>query len=453
MGNLLVSLRNAAGAMKVFERGMGVVQSNVANASTPGYARQSQLFEAMRFDLDIGLPGGVQSAGTQDSRNAYAEATVRQRLAGYGYADERTQQLARLEPVFDIGAASGIGGALNKMFNAFSALSVAPNDLSARRMVLDRAGELARAFQSTASGLSGVVATVDAGLTHQVEEINRLGGRIAELNQRFRQDFLAQQDAGLQAQMHNLLEELAEVTDFTALPASDGSMTVYLGGQTLLAIGDRQYKISADASGSPARLLDASGNDITGQISGSRLKALLQLRNEVLPDQQFQLNRLAQSVADQVNTVLGGGVDLNGQTPVTPLFVYDTSAGAAATLTVSGLRPEELAAASSAAHGGNQVALDAAALAGTKTIDGYTFTQFYASLAAQAGRLLSSARDSLATNAQLTSQARQFRDDLQKVNLDEEAIHLVELQRAYQASARLVQTLNDMTETVINLIR
>jgi len=453
MGNLLVSLQNAAGAMRIFERGIGVVQGNVTNASTPGFARQRQLLESMRFDLDAGLPGGVRSAGTQDSRDQYAEASVRQRLSGFGLADERAQQLERLEPVFDIRANSGLGGALNELFASFSALSVAPNDLSARRVVLDQAGELARAFQSTAVGLSTAVASVDEGLAHQAREINRIGGQIAELNREFRMDYTAQQDAGLQAQMHNLLDELSELADYTVLRADDGSSTIYLGGQTLLTMGDRQYKISVDTSGASALVLDAEARDITDQLSGGRLTALLEVRNQILPEQRFQLDRLAQSLADGVNSVLAGGVDMNGQQPVKPLFQYDAALGSAVTLNVTDLRPEELAAAAGTAPGGNAVALDAASLADAKSIDGYTFTQFYASLAADAGRLLSAARESQETSGQLTSQARQLRDELQQVNLDEEAIYLIEMQRAYQASARLVQTLNEMTETVINLIR
>ena len=57
MGNMMASLRNASAALKVFERGIGVVQSNVSNASTRGYAKQRQGLEAMRTDPDRGLPG------------------------------------------------------------------------------------------------------------------------------------------------------------------------------------------------------------------------------------------------------------------------------------------------------------------------------------------------------------------------------------------------------------
>jgi len=46
-----------------------------------------------------------------------------------------------------------------------------------------------------------------------------------------------------------------------------------------------------------------------------------------------------------------------------------------------------------------------------------------------------------------------MRDDLQSVNLDEEAALLLQYQRGYQAMARVIQTLNDMTDTLINIVR
>ena len=46
-----------------------------------------------------------------------------------------------------------------------------------------------------------------------------------------------------------------------------------------------------------------------------------------------------------------------------------------------------------------------------------------------------------------------LRSELQDVSLDEEAAQMIQFQRAYQASAQLFKTINDMTETVMSLIR
>jgi flagellar hook-associated protein 1 FlgK len=454
MGNLLVSLRNTAEAMRVYERGMGVVQANVTNASTPGYARQRQVLEAMRMDLDAGLPGGVRSGGTLDGRNEYAEALVRRRAESLGYADERARQLDALEPVYDISSSGSLSSAMDRLFQSFSALTVAPNDLAARQVVLDRASELARNFRAMDASLQDASASTDKSLAQQVDAINRVVAGITALNKQFRADFEVQNDAGVQAQMNNLLEQLSELGNFTVLRNDDGSATVYLGGQTLVAVGEQQLPIALDASSSvSARILDAAGQDVTGQVDGGRLAALLEIRNQTLPAKRGELDRLAQTLADAVNTVLAGGVDLDGNPPVKNLFQYDAMLGAARTLTTTDLAPRELAAAASGSPGGNGVALQASALGQAKVLDGGTFTQFFAAQAADVGRMASEARAERDSNQGLVTQARQFREEIQGVNLDQEAVALIEYQRAYQAAAQLVRTLNDMTETVINLIR
>jgi flagellar hook-associated protein 1 len=239
----------------------------------------------------------------------------------------------------------------------------------------------------------------------------------------------------------------------TVLYAEDGSANVYIGGQSLLVIGERQYPLTADIAGHQSRVLGSDGSDISGQIGGGRLESLLELNNTVFPAHQADLDRLAEAVADGVNGVLAGGVDLNGQAPSRNLFAYNVGLGSARTLQTNDLAPAELALAAPAAPGGNAGSLQLEALFRGKNIDGITYSQFYGNMAAEAGRQVTGARQSLAGQEQLTAQAREMRDELQKVNLDEEAIVLLEFQRAYQAAAQLIQTINEMTETMVNMIR
>lgn len=452
MGNLIVSLQNAAGAMRVFERGMSVVQSNVTNASTPGYARQTQSLAAMTFDLDRGLPGGVMSAGTLSSRSDAAEMSVRRQITGFGGADERAQQLARLEPVFDIAAGSGLASSINEFFQRFSVLTVAPNDLSARDAALDQARDLSAAFLRTSGGISSARTAADGSIGAQAAKLNGLLAELRALNLQFRTDYRAQQDAGLDARLQTLLGQIAEIADFTALRAGDGSVSVFLGGQTAVLMGDRLNPISATASGKEMRLVDSEGNEVTHMVSGGRLAGLLDFRNNLLPGYQNEVDRLAGALADTVNNALANGIDMDGNAPTMPLFSYDPS-GAGRTLTVNPLAARELALALPGAQGGNGNALVLAALDQQPSIDGATFSQQYGKIAASVGRDLGSAQEGVTRQRSLVAQAREMRDETSRVNLDEEAVTLMAFQRSYQASARMVQTLDEMLETVMSLLR
>ena len=61
MSNLLATLGSTAGALNAYDQVLQVTQNNVANASTPGYAKQRLLLEALPFDLATGATGGVHA--------------------------------------------------------------------------------------------------------------------------------------------------------------------------------------------------------------------------------------------------------------------------------------------------------------------------------------------------------------------------------------------------------
>jgi len=450
--SLYAALGASAEALQNFERALTVVQNNVVNASTPGFAKQRQTFVAKEFYPEQGLVGGAALAQRENARNQFAERGVRRQTSLAGRFDEMVTTLAQIETVFDATGESGIPAALSELFDSFSALSVSPNDPTARRLVLDRAGQAVRAFQSTSQSLSAAEAEARKQVPALVDRINTLAGLIRTFNTRVRQNFEAAADAGLDAQLHSTLEQISEIVDVQVLHQPDGTVTVLLGGQTPLVIGEHQYTVQADSSNSAVRLLDFQGQDVTAQVTGGRLSGAFEVVNTLVPSYRSDLNVLAASLADNVNATLGAGLDQYGL-PGTPLFSYNLPGDAASTLALTTITPEQLAAASTTAPGGNGNALDLANLGRTLTTNGQSFAGFYGKLVASVGRELATAGENQDTQRQLVAQARVLRADLQGVSLDEEAARLVELQRAYQAAARMVTVLDELTAATINMLR
>jgi flagellar hook-associated protein 1 FlgK len=453
MGNLLVSLFNSAKAMQVFDRQLAVIQNNVTNANTPGYVRQLQTIEAMPFEMESGQMGGVKAGPVLSSRSAYAEQSVRAQMSLLGQSEQKASDLAQVEPLFDLAENFGISGALNDFFQSFSQLSVNPNDAVARQAVIDRANEVAQSFNQAAAGLSNAAGNADRQTVNVVTSINTIAAQIRDLNAARRTDFNAASDAGMDAKMYSALEQLSEFVDFTVLQEQDGTFSVYLGGQTPLVLGDHQFEIQADVSSPETAILDSSGRDITGQISAGRLHALIDEKNTVIPGYLSDLNQLAQTFSDTVNLKLRAGVDANGAPPAVDLFSYDASVGAAISMAVTDITPDQIAAASAAAPGGNSNALDLAALVDAKVINGFTFTEYFGNIGARVGRDLATAQGNRSTQQALVSQARNLRDETSAVSFDEEAARLLQVQRAYQAAGTLLGVLNQITDTLMQVMR
>jgi flagellar hook-associated protein 1 FlgK len=478
MSNLLTSLISSANALSVFERALVVSQNNVSNASTPGYAAQRLVLEAAEFDPAVGLIGGVRAGEVLTARDIYAEQAVRRQLESLGYHAQTAESLAAIESVFDVSGGKGVVGALNGLFTSFSAWSLEPASTTARQAVVDKAQALAQSFAESSANLEKASQDTGRRIRETVGRINELGAELRDYNAARRQG--GAQDAGLDTKIQNALEELSELVNFTTLQQEDGSVTVLLGGQTPLLIGEHLYALRVGfdtptdpppdypGAASPAQVTGGDGQAITQQISGGRLAGLIDVRNNVLPSlagdayHAGDLNVLAKSVADRINQILTAGNISDGPPTVSgvPLFTYDATSEATIAATLA-LDPGITAAKLAAIRPGppyvsNGIALQLANLASPQDaadkIDGFSYVEFYGRAAGRVGRLLTDARENQDFKTQLVTQARSLRAELSGVSLDEEAIRIVEFQRAYQANAKMVSVLSDLTEIALGLM-
>lgn len=452
MGNLAVSLVNAATAMEAYEGALNVAENNVTNANTPGYADQVATFEAQPFDLATGAPGGVLLGPTQSTRDQYAEQSVRTQQTAVSYDQQQVSDLSTAQNYFSLSTTSGIAPAISQLFDDFSALSVTPNDTVARQTVLNDATALAQDFNQTANGLASQANALQESTSSTINSINQLATTIAQINSEQSQDPAGGTDAGVDANLNAALDQLSQYANFSVLQQPNGQVSVYLGGQSPLVMGDQSFAIQGDFSTPQTAILDSQGNDITSDITGGQLGAELDDNNTLLPSYESSLNTLAQTLADQVNNTLNNGIDENGAAPTTDLFSYNATTGAAATLSVNSLTTDQIAAALPGAPGGNGNALALAALANATVVNGYTFAQAYGNIGAQVGSDLSTAQNNSTTDQALLSQAESMRQQVSGVSLDNEAENLMEYEQSYDAISKMINVLNTLSLDTVNIL-
>jgi flagellar hook-associated protein 1 FlgK len=485
MSNLLAALNSAADAVSVFESALSVTSNNIDNSATPGYVEQIPTFEAMPFDSVGGASGGVRSGPVASARDIFAETAVQQAETTLGTWEEQVNTLQGLQGSFNVTGTAGIPAALNTLFSAFAAWGASPGDGTAQQSVLNGAQGLAQAFQQQATAISNAATSADSQLSNLVSQVNTLAGNI-------RQDNVdsatggGNTDSSDQADLYNNLEQLAEIVPITTVPQSDGTVTVLLGGQTPLVIGQTQYQISANIavpsnppptnpSAPPsAQVLDSNGNDITSEITTGKVGGLLQAVNGTLAQlqgsasQQGSLNQLAQTIADTVNGLLTRGniSDANPTTgapavPGVPLFTYNAGnpTGIASTLAVSpGITPGQLAAIDPGPpEVDNGIPLALANLATPQSaageIDNTSYTEFYGNMAGQLGTAISTAQNNQTTSQNALTQAQTLRQQSSSVDLNQEAIKVLQFQQSYQAASKMVTILDQTTQDFLDSIQ
>jgi len=480
MSNIMAGLIESANALNAFDQVLQVTQNNVANASTPGFAKQRLQLTAEPFQPP-GLLGGVAAGTLENSRNDFAEQAVRRESTVLGQQRQLAASLTSLQSVMDVSGTNGIPYALNNFFQSVSAWSQTPSDQAARQAVISRGADMAQAIRNASAALKGVAQDTDTQARNTVNQVNELVGQIQGYNHRILQSGSASYDSGMDASVHSTLEQLSTYIDFTTMREPDGTTTILLNGSTPLLIGDKQYALSEALTSPPsppalyanappkAQLRASDGTDVTAQTTGGQLGALLSVRNSILPSfqgdasQVGSLNTLAQGLADLVNQLLTSGNISDGPPPQPgiPLFTYDRASpvSVAATLSVDpSVTPGQLAAISPGPpEVSNGVPLALSQLAkptdSADEVDGFSLTQFYGNMAADVGNQLQQAQNSTQVQQSLVAQAQNQRQQISGVDINEEAMVAVEFQRAYEANSRLITVLDQLTLDTINMLQ
>jgi flagellar hook-associated protein 1 FlgK len=107
------------------------------------------------------------------------------------------------------------------------------------------------------------------------------------------------------------------------------------------------------------------------------------------------------------------------------------------------------------AVGNNEIALQLAQLAGQPqaALGGQTFSEDYGQIVTGLGQALASVNGQVADQSIVAGMLQRQRESVSGVSLDEEVTNLTKFQRAFEASSRVVTTIDELLETVINMKR
>lgn len=134
-------------------------------------------------------------------------------------------------------------------------------------------------------------------------------------------------------------------------------------------------------------------------------------------------------------------------------FEVSVKKNAAGYLSVSLADPNSVAASSTLAGvpGDNLNARALADLKDSATTDGATFNDYYNGIVTDIGFATSEASGSFGAQTKLVEELKAARESVSGVSIEEEAISLIKLQRAYEAAAKVMTTADRMMETLLNI--
>lgn len=448
------------------------VGHNIASKSVEGYSRQrvEQVtnFPVGEGKLRIGM--GAKAAVVTRVNNPYLEKQIGKEQSNLGFLSAKQDAMSRVESVYNEQVNKGLNQFVSDFFNAFRELGNNPESIATRTLVKETADSMTKDFKRVHGQLTGIQSELDQQIKTNINEINGLTTEIADLNERIHHVEIGGIPANDERDRRDLLiKKLGEKVNIKWAEGEDGSVTIAAGKSALLVAGNDAKQLFVQAT--PGTDRKGEGNfdiiyknsefatplKVTEQFTGGSVGGLLEIRDGLITELKNDVDEMAYNFATNINEVHSQGYNRFGETG---LDFFKQPAGykdAAAHLEVSNdiiTDPMRISAGLQMdSPGDNRVANQISALQYDKIMsDGNaSLDDFYNSMVGRVGVISHKTNTAQLAQQDGLKQLQNIRESISGVSLDEETTKMIEFQKAFDASARIVKAADEMMDTVLNL--
>jgi flagellar hook-associated protein 1 FlgK len=464
------TMEMARNAMQTARQGAEVAGHNLANASNPTYARQRvKISAAVAIPTDNGPQGSGSEVSMLEQIRDYAidKALVSEKSITK-YLEAKQRQLHRAEASLgqtldrqsiDAGesyGSFGVAEGLASLFSSFQSLSANPTSTAERQTVVFNAQKLAdkmnivdRRLGDLRNSINDEVEDEVANINMEIESVALLAASLGNT------ETVSGAGNEIKDALQASLEELSEYVNVSTTTNEDGKLSLFVDGYEMVTDNAMtgSVKLYTDTGGMNFLADNASSERISLQ-SGS-VKGLIDVRDDSIKDLQDQLNTLASNLITEVNALHQTGFNLSGVNDGSLTFFTGTNASDIGVDSAIISDPRLLQAAGTGEVGDNTV-IRAMAEVGDIAISGLsnmTFSEHYGNTISRFGQDMALTDTRLIDQQSVQTMLEKQRDSVQGVSIDEEVANLIIYQRAFQASARLISTMDTLMNDVLNLQR
>ncbi len=322
------ALSIAVSGLQLNQSETGIVAQNIARAGQAGYTAK----RVGTVDYQ-GLQGvyGLRAVVTREfDRSLYAQ--VVQSSAPTAYLETQQKYLSQLDQSMGTTTrGASVSSAIGEFDQALQSLVTSPDSASSRTTLVNSAQVLASRLNQASDDVQSLRSSAEAEIAGQIEQVNALTARIADLNTKI----VGQENAG--QDVTNLLDardqavrDLASYMDIQTLESNDGHLSVFTTtGLSLVADHGTQFEFDARGTLTAAtrwaaddderrvgtiRVAD-NGSQVVdllanGTLRSGSIAALVELRDTTLVQAQAQLDGIAAGLAEAMSndTVAGTAV-------------------------------------------------------------------------------------------------------------------------------------------------
>ncbi len=500
-------LFNAQRGLIAAQIALNTVGHNISNANTPGYSRQRvDISQAPSYALPTNFQDTANQLGQGPtvlqitrSKDAYLDGQYRLANAKLGMNSTGRDALGQVEGIISEPTPDSLNNTLQTFFDSAQEMSLHPESTATRTSFVQQALDMVSIFQLQANQFSDLrknlvgdpvdtssFATSQLAVT--VSDINSKLSAITDLNNSIVSIMATgAKPNDLMDQRDKLLDDLSSLVDMNVKNYDNGQIDLSIGGITMIQGGHQIESLEVIQNPGPAPVPDdvpslvrtVTGqvvlNDGAGQeITSGKLKGIIDMGGNdpnitTIRSILGKLDTLLNEVVTQVNTLQTAGRDENGNLSPPAIFQQNAALNPGQPLNIFHWEvtpgivtdPSQVAAAiddSTAPSGFAGVGDGRNATAMAQLRDqtfaalGTNFTDYLTGSISKLSVDSSTYQNASKIQQNLTQSIDLQRQAMSGVNVDEETIDLLRYQRAFEATSKTIKTLDEVTQTIINML-
>ncbi len=471
---LFHTLNVGSEALFANRQGVDTASHNIANAQVEGFSRQRVNLSARQPSLTRGvlIGNGTMIQDITRAHDQHLEKQINRSNQLMGNLSARRDSLKGIEGIFSPELAASVTDEMGNFFSAVQSLSSSPEDLPVRTALRETAKNLGSSFKRVDEALRVNRQDIDARIYQEIQTVNDALTGIANLNVQIVDSEVTpgSQANDLRDQRDLLLRTLTSKLDINYFYDKEGALAIK--GPNQVTLVDRGFAATLHGRGNTlneglADIVVANWEgqhniDVTSHNEGGTLSGLIYVRDKIIPGTILQNNQMADTLAKSVNEFHRDGFGLGEFSEQKGRNFFAESVDldrAARDFNISDDILESVdaisIASSAMAPGDNVLGNEISRLKNAKIMDRgrASLTDFYANYVGELGLEIQRSDHLAQAQGIVVADLNAQREAVSGVSLDEEAVSLLKWQTAFRASSKVITTVDEMLDTVLNLKR
>ncbi len=446
-------LNVGASGLTAYQDALDVTSQNIANSGNSDYSRQTAVLSTTTPQSRDGLiwGTGVQVGDITRASDALTNQQLNSYTSKYSNSNNTNILLSQVQNLLNEPSDQGISELTTAFLNSWQQLSVTPNSVSLRQNVVQAAQSLSDQIQTVNQGLDSIQTNLKNTINSDVNSVNSDLQQIQSLNAQISNlEAVGQTPNDLLDTRDKVINDLSNLVNINVNYDSNNVANVSIGG-VLAADQAHAVQFKSSIQNGQVVLTNQDGS-ATANLSGGKLYAETNVYNNKIPSYQNSLNTFVNNLMQSVNSLHSSGYTLDNP-PQTGINFFSGYSDGVLTINSAIVNdPNKIAVSSDGTSGNGDIALSLAGLSSAKQADGNTLLDQYSTLVSQIGTDVKGASDNASSYNLAVQQLTQQKSSISGVSIDEEMTNVIQYQKSYTASAKLITVADQMLQTLLDMV-